>query len=176
MAFVIKRGFVEWDLAVVTPEIEKALWEVGVRAALLREEVETSLLAPVVRGVDVRWTEAKGREKFNVYVYREEVQIIRVNPFTPLTHDQVKTAVKYGKYIELPLRPLLKDLSLLARWLEVLEPEITIFSTPVESLSDVKAPLDIAALLIEISGDSSWRDAIVNSLGVLTELILEKDG
>lgn len=49
MASVVRRGFVEWDLAVVTPEVEKALWEVGVRAALLRAEAETALLAPFVR-------------------------------------------------------------------------------------------------------------------------------
>jgi len=68
----------------VTPEVERALWEVGVRAALLRAEAETALLAPFVRGVDVNWVEARGRDKFNIFVYRDEVQIIRVTP-TPLS-------------------------------------------------------------------------------------------
>jgi hypothetical protein len=114
MAFVVRRGFVEWDLAVVTPDVERALWEVGVRAALLRREAETELLAPFVRGVDINWAEARGRDKFNVVVYREEVQIIRVNPLAPLTRDQVRTARRYGKYVELPLKPLLKDLPLVS--------------------------------------------------------------
>ncbi len=175
MASVVRRGFVEWDLATVTPEIEKALWEVGVRAALLRAEAETALLAPFVRGVDVSWAEARGRDKFNVYVYREEVQIIRVNPHAPLTRDQVRAARRYGKYVELPLRPLLRDLPLLARWLEVLEPEVAIFSTPVESLRDVKSPLDVAALLVEIGRDEGWALPIKSSLGVLTELVAGRD-
>lgn len=175
MASVVRRGFVEWDLATVTPEIEKALWEVGVRAVLLRAEAETALLAPFVRGVDVSWAEARGRDKFNVYVYREEVQIIRVNPHAPLTRDQVRAARRYGKYVELPLRPLLRDLPLLARWLEVLEPEVAIFSTPVESLRDVKSPLDVAALLVEIGRDEGWALPIKSSLGVLTELVAGRD-
>jgi hypothetical protein len=175
MASVVRRGFVEWDLAVVTPEVEKALWEVGVRAALLRAEAETALLVPFVRGVDVNWVEARGRDKFNVFVYRDEVQIIRVNPLAPLTRDQVRAARKYGKYVELPLRPLLRDLPLLARWLEVLEPDVTIFSTPVESLRDVKSPLDVAALLVEVSRDEGWVLPIKNSLGVLTELVAGGD-
>ncbi len=175
MASVVRRGFVEWDLATVTPEIEKALWEVGVRAVLLRAEAETALLAPFVRGVDVNWAEARGRDKFNVYVYREEVQIIRVNPHAPLTRDQVRAARRYGKYVELPLRPLLRDLPLLARWLEVLEPEVAIFSTPVESLRDVKSPLDVAALLVEIGRDERWALPIKSSLGVLTELVAGRD-
>jgi len=175
MASVVRRGFVEWDLATVTPEIEKALWEVGVRAVLLRAEAETALLAPFVRGVDVNWAEARGRDKFNVYVYREEVQIIRVNPHAPLTRDQVRAARRYGKYVELPLRPLLRDLPLLARWLEVLEPEVAIFSTPVESLRDVKSPLDVAALLVEIGRDEGWALPIKSSLGVLTELVAGRD-
>ncbi|MCC6036221.1 MAG: hypothetical protein LM559_04135 [Pyrobaculum sp.] len=175
MASVVRRGFVEWDLAVVTPEVEKALWEVGVRAALLRAEAETALLAPFVRGVDVNWVEARGRDKFNVFVYRDEVQIIRVNPHAPLTRDQVRAARKYGKYVELPLRPLLRDLPLLARWLEVLEPNVTIFSTPVESLRDVKSPLDVAALLVEVGRDEGWVLPIKNSLGVLTELVAGGD-
>jgi len=175
MASVVRRGFVEWDLATVTPEIEKALWEVGVRAVLLRAEAETALLAPFVRGVDVSWAEARGRDKFNVYVYREEVQIIRVNPYAPLTRDQVRAARRYGKYVELPLRPLLRDLPLLARWLEVLEPEVAIFSTPVESLRDVKSPLDVAALLVEIGRDEGWALPIKSSLGVLTELVAGRD-
>ncbi len=175
MASVVRRGFVEWDLATVTPEIERALWEVGVRAVLLRAEAETALLAPFVRGVDVNWAEARGRDKFNVYVYREEVQIIRVNPHAPLTRDQVRAARRYGKYVELPLRPLLRDLPLLARWLEVLEPEVAIFSTPVESLRDVKSPLDVAALLVEIGRDERWALPIKSSLGVLTELVAGRD-
>ncbi|RFA94965.1 hypothetical protein [Pyrobaculum aerophilum] len=175
MAFVIKRGFVEWDFAVYSPEVEKALWEVGVRAALLRRETETSLIAPFVRGVDIKWAEAKGRDKFNVYVYREDVQLIRVNPYAPLTRDQVRAALKYNKYIELPLKPLLSNLPLLAEWLEVLEPEATVFSTPVESLGDVKSPLDVAALLVELSGDANWTAPFKNSLGVLTELVASRD-
>lgn len=175
MASVIKRGFVEWDVAVYTPEIERALWEVGVRAVLLRREAETSLLAPFVRGVDIKWAEARGRDKFNVYVYREGVQLIRVNPNAPLTRDQVRTALKYHKYIELQLKPLLSNLPLLAEWLEVLEPEATVFSTPVESLGDVKSPLDVAALLVELSGDSNWALPFKNSLAVLTELVVSRD-
>ncbi|ACB39704.1 hypothetical protein [Pyrobaculum neutrophilum] len=176
MASVVRRGFVEWDLAAATPEVEKALWEVGVRAAVLRRDVETVLLAPVVRGVDVRWAEAESRDRFNAYVYREDVQVIRVNPHTPLTRDQVRAAARYGKYIELPLKPLLADVPLLARWLEVLEPDVVVFSTPVEELDDVKSPLDVAALLVEVGGDPSWRRPILNSLGILAELISERDG
>jgi hypothetical protein len=176
MAFVVRRGFVEWDLAVVTPEVERALWEVGVRAALLRREVETERLASFVRGVDINWAEARGRDKFNVVVYREEVQIIRVNPLAPLTRDQVRTARRYGKYVELPLKPLLKDLPLLAKWLDVLEPEVVLFSTPVEDLRDVKSPLDVAALLVEVGRDERWVEPIKNALGVLTELVAGRDG
>ncbi|MEM0278267.1 hypothetical protein [Pyrobaculum sp.] len=171
MAFVVRRGFVEWDLATADPRVERALWEVGVRAAVLRGEWDTSLLAPFVRGVDIKWAEARGREKFNVYVYREDVQVIRVNPLYPLTRDQVRVAVKYGKYVELPLKPLLSNLPLLAEWLSVLEPEVAIFSTPVESLRDVKSPLDVASLLVELSGDPAWRRPIADSLGVLAELV-----
>ncbi len=47
MASVVRRGFVEWDLAVVTPEVEKALWEVGVRAALLRAECRDGSIGAV---------------------------------------------------------------------------------------------------------------------------------
>lgn len=173
MGFVIRRGFVEWDLVTVLPEIERALWEVGVRAALLRRETETVLLAPFVRGVDVNCVEVKSRSKFNVHVYRDDVQIIRVSPVEPITRDQVRAAIKHGKYIELPLKPLLKDLKALAKWLNVLEPEVTIFSTPVEGIRDVKSPLDVAALLVEIGGDESWALPIKGSLGTLTELVAQ---
>jgi len=108
-------------------------------------------------------------------VYREEVQIIRVNPLAPLTRDQVRTARRYGKYIELPLKPLLKDLPLLAKWLEVLEPEVVLFSTPVEDVRDVKSPLDVAALLVEVSRDERWVEPIKNALGILTELVAGRD-
>jgi hypothetical protein len=173
MGFVVRRGFVEWDLVTVLPEIERALWEVGVRAALLRRETETVLLAPFVRGVDVNCVEVRSRSKFNAHVHRDDVQVIRVNPAEPVTRDQVRAAIKYCKYIELPLRPLLRDLRALAKWLNVLEPEVTIFSTPVESVRDVKSPLDVAALLVEISGDESWSLPIKDSLGVLAELVAQ---
>ncbi|AET31594.1 hypothetical protein P186_0126 [Pyrobaculum ferrireducens] len=172
---VVRRGFVEWDLASPGPAVERALWEVGVRAVLLREEAETSLLAPFVRGVDVKWAEARGRDKFNVYVYKPDVQLIRVSPHAPLTRDQVRAAVRYGKYVELQLRPLLSNLALLAEWLKVLEPEAVVFSTPVEGLRDVKSPLDVAALLVEISGGDDWIYPFKNSLAVLTELVAGRD-
>ncbi|ABO07933.1 hypothetical protein [Pyrobaculum calidifontis] len=168
---VVKRGFVEWDLVRVGPEVEAALWEVGVRAAVLREEAETEVIAPFVRGVDIRWAVASGREKFNKLVYRDDVQVIEVNPQTPITRDQARAALRYGKYVALPLKPLLKDLPLLAQWLDVLEPEATVVATGVENASDVKSPLDVAALLVEISGDENWALPIKNSLGILTELV-----
>ncbi|MFN7106220.1 MAG: hypothetical protein ACK4M3_06535 [Pyrobaculum sp.] len=171
MALVVRRGFVEWDLAAPpSRQLEKALWEVGVRAALLRKEAATELLAPFVRGVDIRWAEASGREKFNTLLHRE-VQIVRVNWRNPITRAQARSASRYGKYVELPIRPLLKDLPLLWQWLEVLEPEATVVSTPVESLSDIKAPLDVAALLVEVSRDSRWETPVKNSLAILTELV-----
>ncbi len=168
----VKRGFVEWDLAVVTPNVEKALWEVGVRAALMRSEAATELLAAFVRGVDVRWGEAGGREKFNKYLHRE-VQLIRVNPRVPITRAQARAALKLGKYVELPIKPLLRDLPLLATWLEILEPEATVISTPVEAVEDVKSPLDIAALLVELTGDESWEASMRNYLATLVELVNE---
>ncbi|MEM1598445.1 MAG: hypothetical protein QXP31_05045 [Pyrobaculum sp.] len=169
MAFV-KRGFVEFDVVNLTPEVESALFEVGVRAVVLREEAEAALVAPFVRGVDFSWAEARGRHYFNKLIHRE-VQVIRVNPLEPITRDQARAAYKYGKYVELPLRPLLRNLPLLAEWLRVLEPEGAIVSTAVEGARDVKSPLDIAALLVEISGDEDWAKPIKNSLGILTELV-----
>ncbi|MFN3803988.1 MAG: hypothetical protein ACK4SY_02925 [Pyrobaculum sp.] len=174
MAPVVKRGFVEWDLAAPSRQVEEALWEVGVRAAVLRREAATELLAPFVRGVDIRWAEASGREKFNVYLHRD-VQIIRVNWRNPISRAQARSALRYGKYVELPIRPLLGNLPLLWQWLEVLEPEATVVSTPVESPSDVKAPLDVAALLVEISRDSRWEAPVKNSLAILTELVAGGD-
>lgn len=171
---VVRRGFVEWDLVGVSLEIEAALWEVGVRAAVLRDERETCLLAPFVRGVDIKWAEATSRESFNRLVHRD-VQVVRVDPRVVVTRDQVKAALRRGVYIELSLRALVRDLALLANWLEVLEPEVALFSTPVESVVDVKSPIDTAALLVEISGDRSWATPIVDSLGILTELVA-RDG
>lgn len=172
---VVRKGFVEWDLAYVSPEIEAALWEVGVRAAVLRDERETCLLAPFVRGVDVKWAEATSRETFNKLVYRD-VQVIKVDPHVVVTRDQVRTALRQGVYIELSLKTLIKDLALLANWLEVMEPEVALFSTPVENIADVKSPIDTAALLVEISGDKSWATPIVDSLGILTELVASRNG
>lgn len=171
---VVRRGFVEWDLVNVSPEVEAALWEVGVRAAVLRSERETCLLAPFVRGVDIKWAEATSREAFNKLVYRG-VQVVKVDPRVVVTRDQVKAALKHGVYIELSLKALIEDLSLLASWLEVLEPEVAIFSTPVESLRDVKSPIDAAALLVEVSGDRSWAAPILESLGILTELVASRN-
>lgn len=168
---LIRRGFVEWDVVEINDDVEKALFEVGVRAVLLRREHATSLVAPFVRGVDVCVAEAKNREKFNVYVYRPEVQIIRVNPRAPITRSQARTALKMAKYVELPLAPLLSDIHLLAHWLEVLEPEATVISLGISRAEEVKAPLDVAALLVEISGDEGWALPIRNSLAVLTELL-----
>lgn len=166
----IKRGFVEWDLR--DPTAEDLLWEVGVRAALVNRDVVTERIAPFVRGIDVRIAEVPNRSRFNVLVHREDLQILSVNPREVLTRDQVKTALKARKYIEVKLKPLLKDLELLAEWLDVLEPENTLFSTPVESPSDVKSPLDVASLLVEMTGDSAWVVSFRKGLDVLIELVL----
>ncbi len=166
----IKRGFVEWDLR--DPTAEDLLWEVGVRAALVNRNVVTERIAPFVRGIDVRIAEVPNRSRFNVLVHREDLQILSVNPREVLTRDQVKTALKARKYIEVKLKPLLKDLELLAEWLDVLEPENTLFSTPVESPSDVKSPLDVASLLVEMTGDSAWVVPFRKGLDVLIELVL----
>ncbi|MEM0370272.1 MAG: hypothetical protein QXK71_01895 [Pyrobaculum sp.] len=169
----VRKGFVEWDLVVVSLETEASLWEVGVRAAVLRKEAETCLLAPFVRGVDIKWAEAFNREMFNKLVYRD-AQVIRVDPRVIITRDQVKTAMRRGVYIELSLKTLIKDLPLLKEWLEVLEPEAVIFSTSVETPLDVKSPLDLTALLVEISGDKSWAAPILKSLDILVELVVSK--
>lgn len=166
----IKRGFVEWDLR--DPTAEDLLWEVGVRAALVNRNVVTERIAPFVRGIDVRIAEVPNRSRFNVLVHREDLQILSVNPREVLTRDQVKTTLKARKYIEVKLKPLLKDLELLAEWLDVLEPENTLFSTPVESPSDVKSPLDVASLLVEMTGDSAWVVPFRKGLDVLIELVL----
>lgn len=166
----IKRGFVEWDLR--DPTAEDLLWEVGVRAALVNRNVVTERIAPFVRGIDVKIAEVPNRSRFNVLVHREDLQILSVNPREVLTRDQVKTALKARKYIEVKLKPLLKDLELLAEWLDVLEPENTLFSTPVESPSDVKSPLDVASLLVEMTGDSAWVVPFRKGLDVLIELVL----
>lgn len=166
----IRRGFVEWDLR--DPSAEDLLWEVGVRVALVRRGVVTQKIAPVVRGVDVGVADVPNRSKFNVLVHKEDVQILSVNPREVLTRDQVKTSLKMGKYIEVKLKPLLKDLELLAEWLEVLEPDNTLFATPVESPSDVKSPLDVESLLVELTGDSSWRRPLRNGLNALVDLLV----
>ncbi|MGC8972635.1 MAG: hypothetical protein ACP5I3_03005 [Thermoproteus sp.] len=169
MAVRIRRGYVEWDLA--DAAAEDLLWEVGVRAALVRQGVTTERIAPAVRGVDVRVVEVPNRSKFNVYVYREDVQVLSVNPRDVLTRDQVKAALKMGKYIEVRLRPLLGDLELLMEWLDVLEPENTLFSTPVESPRDVKSPRDVESLLVELTGDSSWRMPFERGLEIMATLL-----
>lgn len=166
----IKRGFVEWDLR--DPTAEDLLWEVGIRAALVNRNVVTERIAPFVRGIDVKIAEVPNRSRFNVLVHREDLQILSVNPREVLTRDQVKTALKARKYIEVKLKPLLKDLELLAEWLDVLEPENTLFSTPVESPSDVKSPLDVASLLVEMTGDNAWVVPFRKGLDVLIELVL----
>ncbi|MEL9991933.1 MAG: hypothetical protein QXP98_04865 [Thermoproteus sp.] len=165
----IRRGFVEWDLA--AESAEEALWEVGVRAALVRPGVVTEKIAPVVRGEDINTAYVPNRSKFNVYVYREEIQILTLNPSDVITRDQVRAALNAGKYLELRLKPLLKDVELLLKWLEVLEPEITLFSTPVESPRDVKSPIDIASLLVELTDDESWSRPFVKGMEILVELI-----
>lgn len=110
---------------------------------------------------------------FNKLVYRD-AQVIRVDPRVIITRDQVKTAMRRGVYIELSLKTLIKDLPLLKEWLEVLEPEAVIFSTSVETPLDVKSPLDLTALLVEISGDKSWAAPILKSLDILVELVVSK--
>lgn len=166
----VRRGYVEWDLR--DSSAEDFLWEVGVRAALVRRGVVTRRIAALVRGVDVPVAEATSRSKFNVIVYKESVKLISVNPSQPLTRDQVRTAKRYGKIIEVPLRPLLRDLKTLAGWLEVLEPEIAVFSTPVDSPWSVKSPLDVENLLVELSGDPDWRAPIERGLELLVEAAL----
>ncbi|MBP1449567.1 MAG: hypothetical protein JZD41_06120 [Thermoproteus sp.] len=173
-AVEIRRGYVEWDLQ--TAEAEDFLYEVGVRAALVRRGVVTTKIAPVVRGVDVKAAEAPSRSKFNVLAYRDNIKLIKVNPREILTKEQIKIAKKYGKFIEIPISPLLKDLSALAAWLDVLDPDNTVFSTPVDGPWSVKSPLDVAALLVEISGDNEWRKPFEKGLEYLVEMVLEGDG
>lgn len=169
----IRRGFVEWDLR--SSDAEEQLWEVGVRAALARPGVLTTRIAPAVRGRDVLAAEVPNRAKFNVYVHREGVQVLTVNPREVLTRHQVRAALREGKYVELRLRPLLEDLGRLVSWLEVLEPEITLFSTPVGSPKDVKSPLDIGALLEELTEDPAWPRQLERGLEILVELMLENE-
>lgn len=169
MAIRVRRGYVEWDLA--DAAAEDLLWEVGVRVALVRPGVATERIAPVVRGLDINAVEVPNRSKFNVYVYREDVQILSVGHREVLTRDQVKTALKMGKYVELRLKPLLEDLGLLLRWLDVLEPENTLFSTPVRSPRDVKSPIDLENLLVELTGDSSWKIPFEKGLETVAGLL-----
>ncbi len=169
----IRRGFVEWDLR--DPSAEDLLWEVGVRAALVRRGVVTRKIAPIVRGIDVGVVDVPSRSKFNVLVHREGAQILSVNPREVLTRDQVRTSLKMGKYVEIKLKPLLRDLELLAEWLEVLEPDNTLFATPVESPRDVKSPLDVESLIVELTGDSSWRIPFRKGLEVLVELLISHE-
>jgi len=167
----VERGYVEWDLA--DAGAEEYLFEVGVRAALVRRGIETEKIASLTRGVHVRDVEVKSREKFNVYVQKDVAKLLSVAFLKPITREQVRTARRMGKIVELRLRPLLKQIHVLKQWLDVLDPEIVVFSTPVFSPWDVKSPKDVEALLVELSGDESWRDPVEKGLDTLVELALD---
>lgn len=118
------------------------------------------------------------RGKVNEVVNNELIQVITVDPLvdTP-SKDQLRSIVKYGKYVEVLVgRSLRVAPYVLAKFLKTLE-KVTdefIVSLGVRSLSDVKSPLDIASALNLFTGSTKYTKRVQDQCRIVIELLYQR--
>jgi len=191
------RGFVEFHLETTDPLVLGFLRLLGVRIVVTTSDVadvpsdllvfkkyvisnskKMRLVEKVWQKYDVVSFFVWRRDKVNEILRNELVQVITVDPLvdTP-SKDQLRSAVKQGKYVEVVVgRGLRRSPHILAEFLKVLErvADEFIISTGVARLSDVKSPLDIASALRLLTGSSKYLELVKRQCEILVDLLFQR--
>ena len=165
----LRRGFVAWLVSTREESVYRYLTEAGYSAAVSLFRPPTVKLPVFQWGRHISMARALSKSKFNVFAQKRDIQVIEVG--ATISRDQALLAYKHGKYILINISNF--DTRRLTQLLDVVEPEYTLISIEIQSVSDIVNPIDLSYLLEELSG-VDWLNNMYRGVEVLVDLLFKR--